>query len=123
MIAAAFLALAPANFPAAIPLTIEQVRADPRRWHGQWVRIHGYVHRCSALDCVIAEGPRNQGMLLSFAAAPSFDAWITPQLPAEVEVTARIDAGCLLNVCADRAPVLQQVYVETLAANISREDR
>jgi hypothetical protein len=123
VIAAALLALAPANFPAATPLTIEQVRADPRRWDGKWVRVRGFVHRCSALDCVLAEGPRNQGMFLSFASAPSFDAWIAPQLPAEVEVTARIDASCLLNVCTDRAPVLQQVYVETIAANISREDK
>ena len=123
MIAAVSLALAPPNFPAATPLTIEQVRADPRRWDGKWVRVRGFVHRCSALDCMLAEGPRNRGMSLSFAAAPSFDAWIAPQLPAEVEVTARIDANCLLNVCTDRAPVLQQVYVETIAANISRGDR
>ena len=123
MIAALLLALAPANFPAATPLTIEQVRADPRRWHGQWVRVQGYVHRCSRLDCVLAEGPGNQGMSLSFADAPTFDAWVAPQLPAKIEVTARIDAGCLIDVCTDRAPVLQQVYVESMAANLSQEDR
>ena len=122
MIAALLLALAPANFPAATPVTIEQVRADPRRWNGQWVRLQGFVHRCSPLDCVLAEFPRNGGMVVSFASAPTFDAWIAPQLPAKVEVTARIDAGCLINICTDRAPVLQQVYVETMAANIS-EDR
>jgi len=122
VIAALLLVLAPPNFPAATPLTIEQVRADPRRWDGQWVRIQGFVHRCNRVDCVLAEFPRNGGMFLSFASAPTFDAWVAPQLPAKVEVTARIDAGCLINVCTDRAPVLQQVYVETMAANIS-EDR
>ena len=122
MIAALLLAIAPPNFPAATPLTIEQVRADPRRWDGQWVRVQGYVHRCSEGDCVLAEFPRNGGLFLSFASAPTFDAWIGPQLPAKVEVTARIDAGCLVNICTGRAPVLQQVYVETMAANIS-EDR
>ena len=122
MIAALLLAMAPANFPAATPLTIEQVRADPRRWHGQWVRLQGYVQRCNRLDCVLAEFPRNGGMVLSFASAPTFDAWIAPQLPARIEVTARIDAGCLINFCTDRAPVLQQVYVETMAANTT-EDR
>ena len=118
MIVALLLALAPANFPAATPMTIDQVLADPRRWDGQWVRLQGFVHRCSRRDCVLAEGPSSQGMMLSFADAPSFDAWIAPQLPAKVEVTARIDAGCLVNFCTDRAPVLQQVYVETMAANI-----
>jgi hypothetical protein len=122
VIAALLLAAAPPNFPAATPLSIEQVRADPRRWDGTWVRVQGFVHRCNALDCVLAEFPRGGGMVLSFAPAPTFDAWIAPQLPAKVEVTARIDAGCLLNICTDRAPVLQQVYVETMAANIS-EDR
>ena len=122
MIAALLLAAAPPNFPAATPLTIEQVRADPRLWDGKWVRLQGYVHRCNRLDCVLAEFPRGGGMFLSFASAPSFDAWIAPQLPAKVEVTARVDAGCLINICTDRAPVLQQVYVETMAANIS-EDR
>jgi hypothetical protein len=123
MIAAFLLAVAPANFPAATPLTIEQVRADPRRWDGQWVRVQGYVHRCSRGDCVLSERPGNQGMFLSFADAPTFDAWIAPQLPAKIEVTARIDSGCLINVCIGRAPVLQQVYVETMATNISPEDR
>ena len=122
MIAALLLAVAPPNFPAATPLTIEQVRADPRRWDGKWVRVQGYVHRCSARDCVLSEGLGNHGMVLSFAPQPTFDAWIAPQLPAKIEVTARIDAGCLVNICTGRAPVLQQVYVETMAANIS-EDR
>ena len=122
MIAALLLAMAPANFPAATPLTIEQIRADPRRWDGHWVRIVGYVHRCNPLDCVLSERLGN-GMVLSFAPAPSFDAWIAPQLPAKIEVTARIDAGCLINVCTDRAPVLQQVHVETMAANIPDEVR
>ncbi len=123
MIAALLLlAVAPPNFPAATPLTIEQVRADPRRWHGQWVRVQGYIHRCSSMDCALSERAGNGGLSLSFASAPSFDAWIAPQLPAKVEVTARLDATCLIDLCTDRAPVLQQVYVETMAANIS-EDR
>ena len=122
MIGALLLAAAPPTFPAATPLTIEQVRADPRRWDGQWVRVVGYVHRCSAGDCVLSERLGN-GMSLSFASAPSFDGWVAPQLPAKIEVTARIDAGCLINVCTGRAPVLQQVYVETMVANIPDEVR
>ena len=123
MIAALLLAAAPPNFPAATPLTIEQVRADPRRWDGKWVRLQGYVHRCDARDCVLSEGLGNRGMLLSFAPQPGFDAWLAPQLPAKIEVTARIDAGCLINICFGRAPVLQQVYVETMVANIPDEVR
>jgi hypothetical protein len=87
------------------------------------VRLQGYVHRCSARDCVLSEALGNRGMLLSFAPQPSFDAWIAPQLPAKVEVTARIGAGCLINICIGRAPVLQQVYVETMVANLPDEDQ
>jgi hypothetical protein len=118
MIAALLLAAAvPQGFPDAMPVTIEQVRADPRKWDGKWVRFQGYMHHCSRLDCAVAERPRNGGMLLSFESAETFDKWITPQLPAKVEVTARIDAGCLVNFCIDRAPQLRQVYVETLVTH------
>ena len=103
----------PANFPKGTPATIEDVRRDPRRLDGQWVRLEGWMFRCSALDCVVSERPRNQGFLLSFQGADTFDRWIQPLLPAHVVVVARLDAECLVNVCIGRAPVLRDPYVMT----------
>lgn len=121
MISALLLAAAdvPPNFPKGTPVTIEQVRADPRRWDGQWVKLSGWMSRCSRLDCVVAEKPRNEGMLLSFESADALDAWIAPLLPAEVIVVARVDAECLLNFCTDRAPQLRQPYVMTVRWNVN----
>ena len=108
----------PPNFPKGTPATIEQVRADPRRWDGKWVQVEGWMHRCSALDCVLSERPRNQGFLLGFAPADSFDRWVQPLLPAKVVVVARIDAECLINVCVGRPPVLRDPYVMTTRWNV-----
>jgi hypothetical protein len=126
MIGALLLAAAPAlpaHFPKGTSASIEQVRADPRRWHGQWVQFEGWMHRCSALDCVVAERPRNQGMTLSFAGVESFDKWIRPLLPAKVVVVARVNSDCLINLCTDRAPVLNDPFVMTLRWNVADPDK
>jgi hypothetical protein len=112
--------------PAATPLTIEDVRRDPRRWDGKWVRIEGWINRCWRTDCTLAEKlaarPINEGMSLSFEAQDSFDVWVKPMLPVRARVTARIDATCLIDVCIDRAPVLREMIVEPLAANAKFPD-
>src|SRR5205085_1070706 len=70
--------------PPATPLTIEDVRRDPRRWDGKWVRIEGWINRCWRTDCMLAERlaarPINEGMSLSFEAQDSFDVWVKPML-------------------------------------------
>ena len=121
MIAALLLAAAdlPPDFPKGTPTTIEEVRRDPRSWDGQWVRIEGWMHRCNRLDCVVSERPRNQGMHLGFESAETFDQWIGPLLPAEVVVVARVDAGCLINICLDRAPHLRDPHVQTMRWNVN----
>ena len=113
----------PAGFPVATPATIEDVRADPRRWHDRWVQLSGWMQRCSARDCALTEGQGGQGMSLSFEAAESFDRWVQPLLPAEVVVVARIDSECLLNVCTGRAPMLRQPYVMTKRWNVGASDK
>ena len=109
----------PPNFPKAVPLTIEQVHADPRRWDGQWIQVEGWMQRCIRLDCVVAERPNNQGMVLSFASADGFDGWIAKLLPAKVVVVARLNAACLVGLCTDRAPVLNEPFVMTLRWNVN----
>ena len=118
MIAALLLtAVVPPDFPPATPVTIAQIRSEPRKWDGKWVRFTGYMDRCSGLSCHVAAESHNSRMTLSFDSSDSFDEWIAPQLPAKVEVTARIDANCLVNLCTDRAPELRLFYVDVLAAN------
>lgn len=111
----------PANFPKGTPATIEQVRADPRGWHGKWVELTGWMHRCSSMDCALFERPNGKGMSLSFEGAETFDAWIRPLLPTQVRVVSRIDSECLLDLCTDRAPVLRQPYVMTLRWNVNSD--
>jgi len=119
MIAALLLASSvPADFPKAASVTIAQVRADPRAWDGKWVRFDGYIDRCSRLSCHVAAQPGDAKMTLSFDSSDSFDEWIGPQLPARVQVTARIDSTCLIGFCTDRAPELRLFYVDVLTANL-----
>ena len=128
MIVALLLAAAPANFPAATQLTIEQVRADPRRWHGKWVKLEGWVNRCLSRECELSEGlgarRTNQGIGLSFEEQPSFDKWAAPMLPFKARVAAKVDATCLADaVCLGRAPVLREMIVEAIETNLKFPDK
>jgi len=114
---AAATAADPPQPPPATPVTMAQVQASPANWDSKWVRMTGWVGRCTRLDCALTEGPEGQGVRLSFEAADSFDRWVQPLVPAHVEVTARVDSTCLLELCIDRAPVLRQVFVRSLEAH------
>jgi hypothetical protein len=106
--------------PKAVPTTIAAVRANPKKFDGQIVRLHGYVNACQRLSCGVEErlatAPNGAGQRLSIAGDAKFDATVTPLLPTYVEFDARVDATCLISssgntitVCADRAPVLTVV--------------
>ena len=126
MIFALLMAVAQPAIPASTPVTIEDVRRDPRRWAGQWVQVEGWINRCWSTDCTLAEHlaarPGDQGMSLSFETQKSFDDWVKPMLPLRARVVARIDATCLVDVCLDRAPVLRGMIVEPLQPNAKFPD-
>lgn len=127
MIAALLLAAAvQPPIPPSTPVTIEDVRRDPRRWDGQWIEVEGWINRCWSTDCTLAERvaarPLNQGMALSFETQKSFDEWVRPILPLRAKVVARIDATCLVQVCLDRAPVLRGMIVQPLQTNAKFPD-
>jgi hypothetical protein len=127
MIALLFVATTPPVIPQSTPVTIEDVRRDPRRWDGKWVRLEGWINRCWPTDCVIAERlaarPINQGMTLSFESQPTFDRWVKPMLPLRAKVVAKIDATCLVDsVCLHRAPVLRGMIVEALQTDANFPD-
>lgn len=121
-ILAAAMQAAPQAIPPSTPVTIQQVRADPRRWHGQWVQLDGWINSCSPVDCALAErpspSPADRGFSLAFEAQPEFDRWVAPMLPLRAQVYARIDATCLVNLCTDRGQVLRQMIVKPVQANV-----
>lgn len=126
MIAALLLTMAQATpvpaEPVPVETTIAAIRANPKKFDGQLVRLHGYVNRCSRLDCGIEErlatAPGGAGERLSIAGDAKFDATIAPLLPTYVEFDARLNAECLIGICTDRAPVLTIV---TLRGVVSTE--
>ena len=129
MIAALLLAGAdlPPNFPKATPVTIQDVRRDPYRWTGRWVRIEGFINRCLPLECAISERASthrgDQGLTLSIAAVQSFDDWVQPMLPVRVTLVAKVDTACLGDaICTDRAPDLREPYVMPLETNLKPAD-
>jgi hypothetical protein len=103
--------------PKPLGTTIAAIRADPKRFDGQVVRLSGWVNRCEPLFCWIEErratSPDGAGGHLSIASSDKFDSTVKPLLPTYVEFDARVDATCLtpsvgneIKVCADRVPEL-----------------
>ena len=102
--------------PRPIVTTIAAIRADPKKFDGQIVRMHGWVNRCQPLDCSIYDRPDNapggRGQGLSIASDKKFDATIASLLPTYVEIDARFDAACLTKwICLDRAPDLTVIQL------------
>lgn len=113
--------LVPAPAPEKpIETTIAAIRANPSKFDGRVVRLHGYVNRCQPLDCGIEERPSAGNAAaaerLSIAADPRFDAIIKPLLPTYVELDARLSASCLIGFCTDRAPVLTIVSLRSVVS-------
>ena len=113
MIAALLLLAQIAPLPADPPpveTTIAAIRANPTKFDGRIVRLHGYVNKCRGMDCTIDEkqaaSPDGRGQSLSIASDAKFDSVIGPLLPTYVEFDARFSSQCMIEVCLDRAPVL-----------------
>ena len=106
--------------PKPVVTTIAAIRADPRKFDGQIVRIHGYVNRCRPLDCAISERPASVagglGQILPIATDQKFDATIRPLVPTFVEFDAHFDATCVVGFCAGRAPVLTIVSLRAVVS-------
>lgn len=114
MIAAAlFLAqLAPAREePQPVATTIAAIIANPKKFDGRTVRLHGYVDSCQPLACLVHERPSNAtaggGQGLSIAPDAKFDDVVRKLLPTYVEFDARFSAACRTGpACGDRPPEL-----------------
>ena len=108
--------------PTPVATTIAAIRANPKRFDGQVVRLHGYVNHCQPLECSVEErpatAPGGAGQGLSIAGDAKFNATIAPLIPTYVEFDARLNSQCLISTCADHALVLTIV---TLRGVVSPE--
>jgi hypothetical protein len=110
LLALAQIELAPEG-PKPIETTVAAIRANPAKFDGEIVRLHGWVNQCQHLSCHVSEraatDPAGAGEELSIAEDPKFDAVIQPLLPTYVEFDAQFSAACLTTAaCSDRAPML-----------------
>ena len=108
--------------PKPLATTIAAIRANPKKFDGQLVRLHGFVNHCRPSDCSVEERPSSDpggaGEALSIIGDEKFNATITPLLPTYVEFDARLNAQCLISSCTDHAPALTIV---TLRGVVSPE--
>jgi hypothetical protein len=106
--------------PAPVETKIAAIRADPKKFDGQLVRIHGYVNRCETASCNIderaASSPLGAGQSLSIAKDPKFDSTVRPLVPTYVEFDARVDAACILAPCLDRGSALTIVSLRSVVS-------
>jgi hypothetical protein len=107
--------------PAPITTTIAAIRANPKKFDGQVVRLSGWVNRCQRLSCRIderaASGPDGPGDHLSIGENQKFDDTVKGLIPTHVEFDARFDAKCLTDVvCTDRAPELTIVSLRSVVS-------
>lgn len=108
--------------PKPIATTIAAIRANPTKFDGQIVRLHGYVNDCATASCNIDEriktDPAGPGEELSIGKDAKFDAIVRPLVPTYVELDARVVATCILASCLDRGNALTVV---TLRGVVSPE--
>jgi hypothetical protein len=106
--------------PRPLQTTIAAIRANPKRFDGQLVRLHGYVNRCHPQDCSIEErpttAPGGAGEGLSINGDAKFNATITPLVPTYVEFDARLNAQCLIGACSNRVPALTVVTLRGIVS-------
>lgn len=108
--------------PRPVATTIAAIRANPKKFDGQLVRLHGYLNHCQPQECTVEErpatAPGGAGEGLSIAGDSKFNATITPLLPTYVEFDATLNARCLVAACSDHSPDL---IVVTLRGVVSPE--
>ena len=107
--------------PKPVVTTIAAIRANPKRFDGQVVRLHGWVNQCQPRTCWIEEraaaAAGGAGTHLSIATNPKFDDTLRPLIPTYVEFDARFSAACLTTqACLDRAPELTIVRLRSVVS-------
>jgi hypothetical protein len=126
VIAALLLIAAPVELapdePKPIATTVAALVANPKKFDGQLVRLHGYVNSCTP-QCTIADRPANPpagaGASLAIAPTNNFNDVVLRLVPTYVEFDALFRAGCdPSSVCLDG---MRQLKVVTLRSVVSPE--
>ncbi len=97
--------------PKPIATTISAIVANPPKFNGKIVRIHGWVNSCQGMSCPISERQVNAadgpGASLSIADDKKVDDVIRPLVPTYVEFDAQVNSTCLVDrSCPTRTPIL-----------------
>jgi hypothetical protein len=124
MIAAALLFLAQItplpDEPKPIPTSIAAIRANPKKFDGHVVRIHGYVNACRStctIDERAASAPEGPGAGISIRPDQKFSDVVRPLIPTYVEFDALFTAGCdPASICLDGAPKLTIVTLRGIVS-------
>jgi hypothetical protein len=105
--------------PKPVATTIAAIRANPRKFDGQVVRLRGYVNQCQR-NCSIEERAANAvggpGERLAISADKKFDAIVRPLVPTYVEFDARVDASCIVSACTDGSEPLTIVSLRSVVS-------
>lgn len=105
-----------------VSTTIGAIVANPKKFDGELVRLHGWLNSCQPSACLIDERASNAqngaGQHLSVAGDQKFYDTVRPLLPTYVEFDAQVTAECVANACANSAPALNVV---TLRGVVSPE--
>lgn len=120
LLAQAPIELAPEE-PKPVETTVAAIEANPKKFDGLVVRLHGYVNSCKP-SCTIEDsahmpGGKSTGIVIR--PNNKFDQVVIPLVPTFVELDARYSAGCDAGaVCVDGMPSLEIV---TLRGIVSTE--
>ena len=106
--------------PAPVATTVGAISANPKKFDGQLVRVHGYVNRCQP-RCALAERaanvPGGPGPSVQIVGTNKFDQVVIPLVPTYVEFDARFSAGCDAGtICPDGAPKLTVVTLRSVVS-------
>jgi hypothetical protein len=102
----------------AQPASLDAIRAAPDAFDGQWARLRGQVDQCTHFSCALCpeeatpdDPQRHRCLALDFdrqrGNAGEKGADFDPLYRyGTVDLVARFNKGCLVEICTDRAPVL-----------------
>lgn len=109
--------------PKALSTSIAAIRANPKKFDGELVRVTGWVNACQGASCSLDEraatSPSGPGQALTVTGEAKFYDTVRPLVPTYVELDARVNAACVsTTACTGGAAALTAV---TLRGVVSPE--
>jgi hypothetical protein len=109
--------------PKPLATNIAAIRANPKKFDGELVRVTGWVNACQPSSCSVderaANSPNGPGQRLTVTGETKFYDTIRPLIPTYVELDARVNSACVsMTSCPGGAAALTVV---TLRGVVSTE--